>query len=66
MSVITYRFATPCIISGADPSKAELRASSIRGGLRWWFEPWEVPRRMNGMYSEESAKAIKAAQALAE
>jgi hypothetical protein len=30
------------------------------------FEPWEVPRRMNGMYSEESAKAIKAAQALAE
>lgn len=28
---------TPCFCAGADQSKAEIRASSIRGQLRWWF-----------------------------
>lgn len=31
------RFITPCFLGGADAGKAELRASSIRGQLRWWF-----------------------------
>jgi hypothetical protein len=30
-------FLTPCFCGGADPSKAELRPSAIRGQLRWWF-----------------------------
>ncbi|MCX8108535.1 MAG: type III-B CRISPR module RAMP protein Cmr1 [Verrucomicrobiae bacterium] len=30
-------FLTPCFCAGADPSKAELRAPSIRGELHWWF-----------------------------
>ena len=28
---------TPCFCAGADQNKAELRAPSIRGQLRWWF-----------------------------
>jgi CRISPR type III-B/RAMP module RAMP protein Cmr1 len=28
---------TPLIMAGADQSKAELRASSIKGTLRWWW-----------------------------
>jgi len=30
-------FITPCFCAGADQAKAELRAPSIRGQLRWWF-----------------------------
>jgi len=30
-------FITPCFCAGADQTKAEIRASSIRGQLRWWF-----------------------------
>ncbi len=35
----TYHFEiiTPCFCAGADQSKAEIRAASIRGQLRWWF-----------------------------
>jgi CRISPR type III-B/RAMP module RAMP protein Cmr1 len=33
---ITFKFVTPCIISGADQQKAELRAPSLRGQLRHW------------------------------
>jgi len=28
---------SPCFCAGADQSKAEIRAPSIRGQLRWWF-----------------------------
>lgn len=28
---------TPCFCAGAYPSQAELRATSFRGALRWWF-----------------------------
>ncbi len=31
------KFITPCFCAGADQSVAELRASAIRGALRWWF-----------------------------
>lgn len=30
-------FITPCFCSGANPEQPELRASSVRGQLRWWF-----------------------------
>lgn len=30
-------FATPSFVSGADQKVPEIRASSIRGALRWWF-----------------------------
>ena len=31
------RFTSPCFCSGASDACAELRASSVRGQLRWWF-----------------------------
>jgi len=34
---ITFNFVTPCIMAGADQKKAEIRAPSIRGQLRFWF-----------------------------
>lgn len=33
----TLEIITPCFCAGADQSKAEIRAASIRGQLRWWF-----------------------------
>jgi len=30
-------FLTPCFCAGAEQTRAELRAPSIRGQLRWWF-----------------------------
>lgn len=43
-------FTTPCFCSGASDEKPELRASSVRGQLRWWF------RALGG--SKEAEKAI--------
>ncbi|MBV6501365.1 MAG: hypothetical protein CJBNEKGG_03875 [Prosthecobacter sp.] len=40
---------TPCFCAGADPAKAEIRAPSIRGQLRWWF------RALGGSASDEAA-----------
>lgn len=39
MTCETYdlEFITPAFLCGADQNKAELRAPSIRGQLRWWF-----------------------------
>ncbi len=33
----TLELLTPCFCAGADQAKAEIRAPSIRGQLRWWF-----------------------------
>ncbi len=30
-------FLMPCFCAGGDPAVAEIRPSSIRGALRWWF-----------------------------
>ena len=36
-STYTFECITPCFCAGADQTKAEIRPSSIRGSLRWWF-----------------------------
>jgi CRISPR type III-B/RAMP module RAMP protein Cmr1 len=36
-SPYTFECITPCFCAGADQTKAEIRPSSIRGALRWWF-----------------------------
>lgn len=41
-------FITPCFCSGANQAQAEIRASSIRGHLRWWF------RALGGTQEQES------------
>lgn len=33
---VKFKFVTPCILAGADQKKAETRAPSVRGQLRWW------------------------------
>lgn len=33
---INLHFVTPAFLCGADPRKAEFRAPSVRGMLRWW------------------------------
>jgi CRISPR type III-B/RAMP module RAMP protein Cmr1 len=40
---------SPCLCSGADPAKAEIRPASIRGQLRWWF------RALGGTPESETA-----------
>lgn len=45
----TLEIITPCFCAGADQSKAEIRAASIRGQLRWWF------RALGGSAEEERA-----------
>jgi CRISPR/Cas system CMR-associated protein Cmr1 (group 7 of RAMP superfamily) len=40
-------FLTPCFCGGANQNQAELRASAIRGELRWWF------RVLGGSATEE-------------
>jgi hypothetical protein len=44
----TLELLTPCFCAGADPAKAEIRAPSIRGQLRWWF------RVLGGSHQEEA------------
>jgi CRISPR type III-B/RAMP module RAMP protein Cmr1 len=46
-STYTLEFITPCFCAGADPGRAEIRGSAIRGQLRWWF------RVLGGTPSEE-------------
>ncbi len=45
----TLRILTPCFCAGADQARAEIRPSSIRGQLRWWF------RALGGTPEDESA-----------
>jgi len=45
----TLTFLTPCFCAGADQSRAEIRPSSVRGQLRWWF------RALGGTRQEEAA-----------
>lgn len=40
---------TPCFCAGADQAKAEIRATAVRGQLRWWF------RALGGSAADERA-----------
>lgn len=46
--ICKLEFITPAFLAGADQGKAELRAASIRGALRWWF------RVLGGTKTEEA------------
>jgi CRISPR-associated protein Cmr1 len=45
----TIEFLTPCFCAGANQAYAEIRASAIRGQLRWWF------RVLGGTWEQESS-----------
>lgn len=44
----TLEFITPCFCAGANQEKAEIRAPSIRGQLRWWFRALGGTREQEG------------------
>lgn len=51
MKATTYKLklVTPCFCAGANQARAELRASSFRGQIRWWF------RALGGTSEDERA-----------
>lgn len=51
----TYRITTPMFCSGADPSKAELRLTSFKGALRFWWRTlmWAHVRRAEELRKRE-------------
>lgn len=49
MKTYNLKFITPAFLCGAYPAKAELRAPSVRGALRWWF------RVLGGTREEEES-----------
>lgn len=46
-TIYSFEIITPCFCAGADQSRAEIRAASIRGQLRWWF------RVLGGTFADE-------------
>lgn len=59
----TLQFITPCFCAGADQTKAEIRAPSLRGQLRWWFRvlgatPEQEKRVFGGVHGGASASAV--------
>ncbi|HYT61833.1 MAG TPA: type III-B CRISPR module RAMP protein Cmr1 [Haliangiales bacterium] len=49
----TLRFLTPCFCAGANQTRGELRATALRGQLRWWF-------RVLGGNAEQEARVFGA------
>ncbi len=47
---------TPIFMRGADQSKAEIRASSIKGLMRWWF------RALAGSYFGDDVEGLRGAE----
>jgi CRISPR-associated protein Cmr1 len=43
---VTFKVVTPLFLGGADPQQAEVRLSSIKGCLRYWY------RAINAAYNE--------------
>jgi len=62
---------TPCFCAGADQSHAEIRASSVRGQLRWWFRvlgasPAEESSVFGSVREEASSSALRIATRITE
>jgi CRISPR type III-B/RAMP module RAMP protein Cmr1 len=61
----SYQFdvITPCFCAGADHDKAEVRAASIRGQLRWWFRVLGGFKSLSGITVREQESRIFGATA---
>lgn len=63
---VKFKFVTPCIMPGADKLKAEMRAPSVRGHLRWWHralgweESWE-PEQTREVFGSTDGTAVSSA-----
>ncbi len=63
MKTYPVEFLTPCFCAGADQSRAEIRAPSIRGQLRWWFRalgasPEQEKEVFGGVHGEVRASSV--------
>ena len=62
-SSYTFECITPCFCAGADQTKREIRPSSIRGALRWWFRslggPSELETEVFGGMEPITASALR-------
>lgn len=56
MNKITFEIETitPMFLSGADQSKAELRAASIKGVMRFWWRAIRAHNNINELLNEEA------------
>lgn len=53
----TFRIVTPMFIAGADQTRAELRAPSIKGALRFWWRALNWAKIRSTCNSDDSALA---------
>lgn len=51
---VNMKLATPAFVGGADQSKAELRAASLRGLLRFWWRAIQPPMTPTELREKES------------
>ncbi|MCG8331776.1 MAG: type III-B CRISPR module RAMP protein Cmr1 [Chitinophagales bacterium] len=52
-AIIKCKVTTPILAHGADGSTPELRAASIKGGLRYWFRAINCHLDLKGLYEAE-------------
>lgn len=50
---VTFRIITPTFLAGADQAKAEMRATALKGLLRYWFRAL-TPEHVQGRKSPEA------------
>jgi|Deesub1362A_J573_1020465.scaffolds.fasta_scaffold05271_2 CRISPR-associated protein Cmr1 len=55
-SEFEFEAITPIFMGGADQSRAEIRASSIKGLMRWWF------RALAGSYFGDDVEGLRKAE----
>lgn len=55
-ATFTLEAITPVFMRGANQSKAEIRAASIKGLMRWWF------RALSGSYFGDDIKGLREAE----
>ncbi len=62
----TFRIVTPMFISGADQSRAELRAPSVKGALRFWWRAlnWSRICRESDDSQQEALKRLREGESI--
>lgn len=58
-ATFTLESITPIFMRGADQGKAEIRASSIKGLMRWWFRALAHGVLLDNLTESEAIKKIK-------
>ena len=59
MKKYNLKFISPTFCSGADQAKAEIRATSIIGELRWWFRVLHGTKNESAVFGGITGSALK-------